>query len=788
MVFPVLDARRNLACCGGPMTNCSLSVLLAFGLGASLCAAEEAKDAKEAKKETLPGHSMHGEAFDEGPRQFATLMPGMGHVHIEVTTKSPDAQKFFDQGIAQLHGFWYFEAERSFRQAAWLDADCAMAYWGMSMANINNPKRAGQLIKEATKRRDKASPREQRWIDAWGDYYNEKNGDEKARRGKLIGALEELVFQFPDELEAKAFLVFQLWDNQQHGVPLPSRLAVDALAQQVIAKSPTHAGIHHYLIHLWNHKDGDKRAIANAAKCGQGSPGIAHLWHMSGHTFSELRRYADAAWQQEASARVDHAYMNAARVIPEQIHNYAHNNDWLVQNLVYIGRIHDAVDLAKNLIELPRLGPGKQQAWRMGRDRLIDTLVSFEMWKDLTSLESSMYLTPDEDPSREITRLRSLGVAYFSLGNSARGQEKLEALKQMLNTSRTERIAAADKAAAEAEKANKSEADVAKAMADVLRNASGQIKEIERACAEVRTYRALAQGDADETRKQLELAKMGSSPRIARVHQRLGDFDKAIELARDKIKSDAGQVFAHAILAGACWQKGDRDEAIKAFGALRERSAQIDLDIPVFAELAPIAAEMKVPSDWRTALAIAPDSGDRPNLTALGPFRWNPYLAPSFTLENERRESLSLADFRGRPVLVVFYLGAGCSHCIEQLNALAPATKGFTDAGIDIVAVSTDTPDGLKKTFDQGKDGKGYPFRIVSDHALNAFHAFRSFDDFENIPLHGTFLIDANGLVRWQNISYQPFKDVNWLLDESKRLLGTPLPLPSPATVSTSTP
>jgi hypothetical protein len=105
--------------------------------------------------------------------------------------------------------------------------------------------------------------------------------------------------------------------------------------------------------------------VANAAHCGQGAPGIAHLWHMSGHTFSELRRYTDAAWQQEASARVDHAYMNAARVMPEQIHNYAHNNDWLVQDLVYVGRIHDAVDLAKNLIELPRLGPGKQQpgAW-----------------------------------------------------------------------------------------------------------------------------------------------------------------------------------------------------------------------------------------------------------------------------------------------------------------------------------------------------------------------------------------------------------------------------------------
>jgi peroxiredoxin len=762
------------------MSNCRLPVLAAFGLCAAVAGAEEAP------KEPLPGHSMHGEAFDEGPRQFAVLMPGMGDIHLKVTAKSPDAQKFFDQGVSQLHGFWYFEAERSFRQVAWLDADCAMAYWGMAMANVNNPKRAGQLIKEASKRRDKASAREQRWIDGWAEYYNEKTGDDKARRGKLIRSLEDLVFQFPDELEAKAFLVLQLWDNQQHGVPLPSRLAVDALAQQVIAKSPAHPGIHHYLIHLWNHKDGDKRAIANAAHCGQGAPGIAHLWHMSGHTFSELRRYADAAWQQEASARVDHAYMHAAHVMPEQIHNYAHNNDWLVQNLVYIGRVHDAGDLAKNLIELPRLGPGKQQAWRMGRDRLLDTLVSFEQWKELTNLESSMYLAPDEDPSREITRLRALGVAYFSLEKAELGQEKLETLKQMLNARRTERFAAADKAAAEAEKAGNSEPEIAKAMADVMRSFAGQIKELEKACAEVRTYRALTQGNAVEARKQLELAKMGSSPRIARVHQRLGNFDKAIELARDKVNSDPGQVLAHAILAAACWGKGERDEAIKAFEALRERSAQLDLDVPVFAELAPIAAELKLPADWRTTPSVSPDSGARPDLTTLGPFRWHPYQAPAFTLETENHEFISLAQFHGKPVLIVFYLGAGCSHCIEQLNAITPVTTAFSEAGIEVVAVSTETPEGLQKTLEKGKDGKGYPFRIVSNHGLDAFKAFRSFDDFENIPLHGTFLIDTNGLVRWQNISYQPFKDAKWLLDESKRLLGIPAQPPSPATVSRS--
>ena len=98
------------------------------------------------------GHSVHGEAFNDGPRHAAYLMPGMGKIHFPVTTKKPEVQAFIDQGVAQIHSFYYLEAERSFRQAARIEPDCAMAYWGMAMANINNPKRAQGFLKEARKR------------------------------------------------------------------------------------------------------------------------------------------------------------------------------------------------------------------------------------------------------------------------------------------------------------------------------------------------------------------------------------------------------------------------------------------------------------------------------------------------------------------------------------------------------------------------------------------------------------------------------------------------------------
>lgn len=66
------------------------------------------------------GHSQHGEAFNDGPRQAPYLMGGTGKISFSIATDSKKAKQFFLQGLGQLHGFWYFESERSFRQVAFL--------------------------------------------------------------------------------------------------------------------------------------------------------------------------------------------------------------------------------------------------------------------------------------------------------------------------------------------------------------------------------------------------------------------------------------------------------------------------------------------------------------------------------------------------------------------------------------------------------------------------------------------------------------------------------------------
>ena len=737
--------------------------------------AEEPAPAKPAEK-PAPGHSMHGEAFNEGPRQAAVLMPGMGGVHFPITTTSPRAQKFFDQGVSQVHGFWYFEAERSFRQAAALDADCAMAYWGMAMANINNPKRAADFMKEADKRKAALGDREKRWIDAFAAYYSADKKEEKEKREALVRALEDISYDYEDDIEAKSFLVFQMWDNKQHGVPLTSRRAVDALADEVLKVQPMHPGIHHYRIHLWNTTGGDKRALDAAAACGQAAPGIAHLWHMPAHTYSNLRRYEEAAWQQDAAARTDHAYMISARILPDQIHNFAHNNDWLVKNLGYVGRVHDAVDLAKNMVELPRLPSRDSGSYNLGRERLVEMLLRFELWDEMLALEGSIYLTPRDKPLDEVGRLRALGVAAFAKGDRAKADAKLAALEASLKKAREDRAAAGEAAESKATEEKKTEEQIGKAMADALRKLRPPIDAREGALAELRLYRALADGKLDDAKAQMPKTRDISSERQARLWLQIGDKEKAEKLAREATEKDARQqVQPLANLAWVLWQLDKKDEAKKTFEKLRALSGQTDLDVPAFARLEPIARDIGVPADWRVAAKLADDVGERPSLDSLGPFRWHPYDAPEWSLPDGDGKPRSLADYRGKPVLVVFYLGSGCSHCIEQLNVFGPMAKEFGEAGISIVAVSTDTAADLQRTLSQAKDGAGFPFPIVADPEFAAFKAYRTFDDFEHIPLHGTFLIDGAGRVRWQDISYQPFRDAKWLLGECKRLLSVPV-------------
>ncbi len=754
-------------------------MVFAIDLAKTAIAGESAGDGE---KKVLEGHSYHGEAFNEGPRSSAYLMKGMGRVRFPVTTSVQEAQLFFAQGVAQLHGFWHFEAERSFRQAALLDPDCAMAYWGMAVANRGNAERAKGFIAEAKKRRNKAGKREQLWIDSEVNYWADTKKAKKDRRRKMIRDLESIIFEYPDDIEAKAFLAVWLWQSARDGLPIHSHGAVTALIEDVLDVEPMHP-CHHFRIHLWDSEKAE-RALASAARCGQGSPGIAHMWHMPGHIYSKLKRYHDSAWQQEASARVDHAHMMRDRVLPDQISNFAHNNEWLTRNLNHLGRANDAVSLARNMIELPRhpknntlAKPGKPTEYgkrgsaRYGRMRLIDTLLRYEMWDEIISSSLTVYLEPTTIPEAQAKRLAAVGTAYYALGQAEKGAGALAKLDELKERLEDMELEAETKAGEDALAAEKNDKETKKAKADATKPFEGRIKTVNQYRAELLACQAALDDDADEFKKQIAKAGKLSREHKSQLYLKVGNKEEAEKLASQSART-GGQVQPLANYVDILWRSGKEKEAVEQFKKLRNISAHIDIERAVFQRLAPVAKKLELPEDWRIEFQPAGDVGNRPSLDTLGPFRWSPSPATQWELTDGQGKQHTLADYTGRPVIVIFYLGKGCAHCIEQLGTFAPKTDLFRQAGIDLIAISTDDVDGLRETVQQDKTGTPFPFPLVSDASLKVFKQYRAYDDFEQQPLHGTFLIDRQGLVRWQDISYEPFTEAEFLLRESKRLLA----------------
>ena len=745
--------------------------------------------------EIIKGHSFHGEAFNEGPRQKAYLMDGMGDVTFPISSDNVLAQKFFNQGICQLHGFWYFEAERSFRQVAMLDPECAMAYWGMAMANFENDERAIDFIEEASNRTDQITDRELLWIKGLDTYLNSKEKNAKDAKHKYIKDIEEIIHNFPEDIEAKAFLCVRLYQFKGD-LPIVSHQAVDAILQQIFATNPMHPA-HHYRIHLWD-REKPERALRSAALGGQSGPGIAHLWHMPGHIHSRLKRYSDAVWQQEASSRADHAHMIRDRVMPDQIHNYAHNQEWMIRNMIKIGRSKDALGMSKNLVANPRHPKyntlekqGTSASY--GRMRLLQVLERFEMWEDLIQLSKTMYFERTELPLEQEKRLRALGIAYSETNNPKLLLANLVALQGRLAKVQTEKNEAIAKAEKNAKELKKAKEEIHKSRSDLERKFKDRIKFLTESISELSACAGLLAGATDTTIALLDNVKIVYKDRLARLYLRAGDLEKAESLAQEAVKSADNEVLPLANLIDVLFRVGKKNEASKAFDELRKISGQIDdLTNPPFQRLSKIAEAFDLPVDWRVPTTPAKDVGERPELATIGPLRYTPPVAPNWNLPMANGQNKAMKQFKGDAVIVVFYLGHGCLHCVEQLTAFAPRVKDFAKAGISLVGISTDETSSLKNSLNRFqaklelKDGleelmtstnarHGFPFPLVSDANLKVFKAYKAFDDFENQPLHGTFLIDGKGLVRWQDISYEPFKNLDFLLEESKRLLGMPV-------------
>jgi peroxiredoxin len=721
--------------------------------------------------EIRAGHSHEGEVFNQGPRRAGQLIAGCGEVHFPIQSSWPEAQVWFDQGIGQLHGFWYFEAERTFRHIAAQDPQCAMAYWGMAMANFENPSRAAGFITKAVEHREQADERGKLHIDAQNAFLNAGGKDAAAKGRQLLRDLENIVHHFPDDLEAKAFLACYIWQFSRKGVPISSHESVDALLQQVFAKAPLHPA-HHYLIHLWD-KEKAARALGSAHLLADTAPAIAHMWHMPGHIYSQLHRYEDSAWCQMASARIDHQQLLEARMLPDQIHNYVHNQEWLIRNHHLLGNAGEAIAVAKGLLANPRhpvlnSPANPKSSAHFGRTRLLETYELFEMWDELLRFsESEPGLADAADPNY-FKHLRLTGIAHFEKGDGEALTAALEEISRQMAEAESGKAAAGERARQEAEaqeKKKQSEIDAAIAGAErPFTERMGKLKDVH---AELAAHSTILQGGGDIDFGAIRRPKHVS----ALLHLRAGDSESALRLSKEAVASAPRQTLPLAARTEILMKSGDHSGARESFVELKALSAHLDLAVAPFQRLAPIAAEWGEASDWRVPAHVADDIGQRPDLAGLGPENWTPPLAPSFSLPSADGESLAMDDFNGRPLVVLFYLGHGCLHCIEQLNAFAPQRAAFLEAGIEMLAISTDDVGELEKSHRAYSAEGGFPFPILADPSLASFKAYHAHDDFENQALHGTFLIDPAGRVLWQDIGAEPFEDPDFLLKEALRLL-----------------
>ncbi len=683
-----------------------------------------------------PGHSLHGEAFNDGPRRAAHIIPGMGRVHFPVTTTKPDAQKFVDQGVAQLHSFYYFESERSFREAARIDPRCAMAYWGMAMSNINNSRRAKGFLSEARKRAAGISSRESHYLAALEAFFKDGANDQAKRQGWLHG-LESIVQEFPGDIDARAWLAMVTWQNWQNSRDgIGSRQAVDVVLDTVMGTEPMHPGAHHYRIHLW---DGSKplRAEKSAALYAKTAPGIAHAWHMPGHTYTELKRYADAAYQQEGSARVDHAYMIRDRVMPFEIHNYAHNNQWLCTSLSHIGRVHDATAVARNLVEQPR-DPGKNgpndggSAQRSGRARWSEILTRYELWDDLITATTSGALDWSSLPIELEQKAYTLGLAYAAKNDQGKLAAQIEALRKLTSPG------------------------------------------AKSAFAELEGLHMLARGEIGPAFDSFAKATTMRPENLARAHLKARNFGFAEVKAREAVAKNPKQVAPLASQVEILHLCGKDKEARAAYRLLEPLARSADRDLPVFRRLEEIVARWKADNAW-TSRGEPGGGGDtdentvnRIDLTTLGPLTWSAFPAAPFSRIDTAGAPWSLAERKGKHVLIIFFLGGKCAHCMQQLELFGKEMEALKKLNVELVAIGTDDVEAAK-ALKNNKDGIKFPMPILADPKLELFKIYEAYDDFEGQPLHGTFLIDAGGDVRFQRVSADPFLDVAFIKTEAAR-------------------
>lgn len=298
----------------------------------------------------LAQHEGHQPAGTVGwvPRELLErplpLRQGIGKVHEGVTTTSPEAQAYYDQGLAYLHSYVWIEAARSFNQALRLDPSVAMAYLGLGDAYIGLQDLAGAraAFEKGQSLEAKLSEAERARITIRArqlDYLRDSGNLQKyfAYRQAITDALETspndpwlwILRGFADEGSPLA--------HGQGG-------AVDTIAfyQTALKLSPDNFAAHHYLAHTLENHGPMKEALEQSEIYVRLAPAIPHAHHMHGHDLRRAGRTEEAIQEFLKAQELEDAYYRAENIPPQLDWHHAHNLQLLAMSYETLGQMKAA--------------------------------------------------------------------------------------------------------------------------------------------------------------------------------------------------------------------------------------------------------------------------------------------------------------------------------------------------------------------------------------------------------------------------------------------------------------
>lgn len=278
------------------------------------------------------------------------LMTGIGNARMRITTKSPEAQAYFNQGLRLLFAFWYFESYRAFRECATLDPSAAMAYWGIAQALANFPtmhEAENAAIEKADAMIGSASAHERQYIRAAADLEQSQGAD---GRTSYIRDMQSLIRDDPGDLNAPALLaLFMMSGYDADGRPAPGQLDAEELLRGILAVQPDNVAANHLWIHAVEGGPHPQSGLKSAQLVARLAPNSGHLVHMLGHIYFRLGDYEEARGTFLHSMSVDEAYLEREHVPPQDDSNYEHNLSYLAADCSEEGRYQEALKWAQKL-------------------------------------------------------------------------------------------------------------------------------------------------------------------------------------------------------------------------------------------------------------------------------------------------------------------------------------------------------------------------------------------------------------------------------------------------------